>query len=125
MITIPGYVIKKRVLEDSKVILYEGVIERNNIPVYIKTLKSNNPNPEDINKLRDIFIVNSRLNDNDGILKTIDFSQNNIYAYIFEYFRGKYLKEIINSGLHLNLFFKIAIRITEILSSIHEKKIIQ
>lgn len=119
MIDIPGYKISNIFHEDSKVILYEGH-DKEGSPVFIKALKNKNPDNDDINKLKEIFFSNSKLNKIEGILKVIDFVQyNNFYALVLEHFQGKFLRNIIGRGLFLRTFLRIAIRLSEVLYNIH------
>ncbi|MFH0976869.1 MAG: AAA family ATPase [Spirochaetota bacterium] len=124
MIEIPRYNISNKVYEDSKIIFYEG-LNRDKEPVLIETLQDSNRNIEDINKLKDIFIITNKLNKTNGILKIHDLVEyDNSYALVYEHCKGKFLREIIGSGLSVNVFLQIAIKLSEILHQMHAQDII-
>jgi predicted ATPase/signal transduction histidine kinase/CheY-like chemotaxis protein len=125
MIEIPGYKIKDKIYEDTKIVIYEGSSVLSNLSVLIKTLNSPAPPLEDINKLKDIFLINNSINKIKDVLKIIDlvpYDKN--CALILEHFHGKFLRDIIDSGLNLSLFLRIAIKLCIILNQIHANEII-
>ncbi len=121
---IPGYKRKNKIYEDSKIVIYEGTCIRSNSPVLIKTLNGNTPPSEDVNKLKDIFLINNKLNKIDGVLKILDlvpYDKN--CALIHEHFDGVFLRDVIDSGLSIQLFLRIAIRLCEIVNLLHSREI--
>jgi predicted ATPase/signal transduction histidine kinase/CheY-like chemotaxis protein len=125
MIKIQGYKVTDKIYEDTKIVIYEGSSSLNNLSVLIETLNSPAPPVEDVNKLKEIFLINNKLNKIKGVLKIIDLvPYNKNCALILEYFHGKFLRDIIDSGLNLSLFLHIAIKLSEILNQIHDNEII-
>ena len=125
MIEIPGYTITKIIHEDAKALVYEGSSKRTGLPVLIKALNSTNPDPKDIDKLKDNFLVSDKLNKIEGVLKIIDFVQfHKNCVLIFEHFNGKLLRDVIPSGVSALLFLQLAVRLSEILYHIHANDIV-
>ncbi|WP_299485256.1 ATP-binding sensor histidine kinase [Acaryochloris sp. IP29b_bin.137] len=90
-----------------------------------KSLSSEYPSFSNISKLRYEYELTRKINTN-GIIKAYSFiANNNIYAYLKEYFEGITLKEYISKEkLKIDDFLKVACQLTKAICEIHDLNII-
>jgi predicted ATPase/signal transduction histidine kinase/tRNA A-37 threonylcarbamoyl transferase component Bud32 len=127
MLSIPGYQLGKAINSGINTLIYRGIRERDRQPTIIKTLKAESPTIEQLARLKHEYQIAANL-DAEGIVKVYSLeSYQNRLALILEDFGGKSLKEILNSSkspLELKSFLKIAIKLAEALSFLHQNQII-
>jgi len=127
MLTFPGYQLGKPINSGINTLIYRGIRERDRQPTIIKTLKAESPTIEQLARLKHEYQIAANL-DAEGIVKVYSLeSYQNRLALILEDFGGKSLREILNSSaspLELKSFLKIAIKLAEALSFLHQNQII-
>ncbi|HLO86885.1 MAG TPA: AAA family ATPase [Nostocaceae cyanobacterium] len=124
-IAIPGYQITEVLHIGNKTAVYRGKQIKNQLPVVIKVLNTQNPILQDLVSLKNQFAIIQRL-EHDQIIKSYGLETYiNSYALILEDFQGITLTQYANSQpLSLQEFFPIAIAITEALDYLYQQKII-
>ncbi|MDY6935249.1 MAG: AAA family ATPase [Spirochaetota bacterium] len=125
MINLQGYKSSEEIVKNTKTALYRGFRNYDKKSVLIKTPTSEYPSIKDINRLINEFIITENLNI-EGVVRAIALENyNNIHAIIFDDFIGIPLRCLIYSNrINIDLFLQIAIKLTEILSEIHNNNII-
>ena len=125
MISFPGYKIKENLYESINSYVFRALREKSELPVIIKVLKGEYPDPERIVHFRREFEILKGLNV-EGAIKAYSFeSFNNSCAIIMEDFGAESIKKILEKRrLSLNEFLINAIKITEILEQLHQVNII-
>ena len=125
MISFPGYRITEKLFESNNSYVLRAIEENSQLPVVIKVLKGEYPNPERIVRFKREFEILKDLN-LDGVIKAYRIeNHNNNWAIITEDFGGESLKKILNRRrLSLKEFLKLSIRTTEILGQLHKLNII-
>jgi len=125
MISFPGYRIKEKIFESYNSYVFRAIQEDSLLPVVIKVLKGEYPNPERIVRFKREFEILKSLN-LDGVIKAYGIdSYNNNWAIITEDFGAESIKKILEKRrLSLKEFLKLSIRISEILLGMHQLNII-
>ncbi|MGC1390925.1 MAG: AAA family ATPase [Bacteroidales bacterium] len=125
MISIPGYQIKEIIFESSNSFVFRALKEDCEIPVVIKLLKGEYPEPERIVRFRREYETLKGI-DIKGVIKVHGFeSFKNSYAIIMEDFGADSLMRVLErERLTLYEFLKLTISINEILSQLHQLNII-
>lgn len=125
MISFPGYQVNEIIFESNNSVVFRAVHEVTQLPVVIKVLKGEYPDPEKIVRFKREYEILKELN-LEGTVKAYSLENyNNSCAIIMEDFGAESMRNILNKRkLNLNEFFKISIKITEILSQLHQLKII-
>ncbi len=116
-----GYSIEEQLGETLNSVTYRARSSQNNKTVIIKALKTDNPTPTEIARLKHEYELVCGLNI-DGvvnILDIIDF-QNGI-AIALEDFGGVSLKEFLKGGLSIQLFLELALKAAIIIGTLHQK----
>ncbi|MGD0755069.1 MAG: AAA family ATPase [Bacteroidales bacterium] len=122
---IQGYQIKEKLYESYNSAVYRAFKKAKDIPVIIKILNGEYPDPERIARFNREYEILRNLN-LEGAIKAYSLeSYNNSYAIIMEDFGGESIKEILEKRkLNLNEFLKLSIRISYILGQLHQLNII-
>jgi predicted ATPase/signal transduction histidine kinase/DNA-binding response OmpR family regulator/tRNA A-37 threonylcarbamoyl transferase component Bud32 len=124
-INIPNYNLIELIYEGSSTCVYYALRQSDQIPVIIKTIKTNYPSIEQLARLRHEYQILQNL-DIEGIVKpvTLESYQNGL-ALILSYFDGKSLRDFItNKNLELNIFLQIAIQLSSTLAQLHEANVL-
>ncbi|QLE58321.1 hybrid sensor histidine kinase/response regulator [Nostoc sp. TCL26-01] len=124
-ITIADYKLTQILSDSTNTCIYRAVNERQQTSVIIKTLKAEYPTIEELAQLGHEYKILQTLNIA-GVIKPLALeSYQNGLALIFADFEGAALTDFINTKyLDQHHFLVIAIQLTNILSQIHQHKII-
>jgi len=125
MISIQGYQIKEKLFESNNSLVFRAVQDTAGLPVVIKLLKGEYPNPDRIARFNREFEILKNLNI-DGIIKAYSLENfNNSCAIIMEDIGGESIKKLLqNRRLSLDEFLRLSIRISDILGQMHQLNII-
>ncbi|WP_420840310.1 trifunctional serine/threonine-protein kinase/ATP-binding protein/sensor histidine kinase [Argonema galeatum] len=125
MLTLLGYKITQEIHEGINTLIYRGIRERDEQPVIIKILKAQYPTLEHITRLKHEYKITQNLS-LEGVVKVYNLEDHqNRLALILEDFGGESLTKILSSQKpNLTTFLRIAIQITQALSSLHQNQII-
>jgi PAS domain S-box-containing protein len=125
MITVPGYRILRRLYEGNRTIVYQGWRIDDKKPVAIKTIQPDHITPENIETLRQEHEITKHL-DVEGVIRSCGLENSDSGpALILEDFSGLPLENLITPrGLPLDFFLDAAIRTVDILSELHQRRII-
>jgi predicted ATPase/signal transduction histidine kinase/CheY-like chemotaxis protein/tRNA A-37 threonylcarbamoyl transferase component Bud32 len=130
LITIPGYQILDQIYESANSVVYRGIREEDNQSVILKVLKQDYPTPNELTRYKQEYEITRSLN-TDGVVKAYSLEPvQRTLAIIFEDFGGLSLKQLMNDSVErqalvpLPEFLKLAIKIAEILGTIHSSNII-
>ncbi|MFH0843205.1 MAG: AAA family ATPase [Bacteroidota bacterium] len=125
MMVIPEYQVKEKLYESYNSYIYRVSHEETKLHVIIKVLKGEYPNPERIARFKREYEILKGIN-LEGVIKAHSLERyNNSYAFIMEDFHADSIKNILEKReLNLNEFFKLSIKITEILGQLHQLNII-
>src|SRR4030042_777449 len=125
MMVIPEYQVKEKLYESYNSYIYRAFHEETKLHVIIKVLKGEYPNPERIVRFKREYEILKGIN-LEGVIKAYSLEKyNNSYAFIMEDFHAESIKNILEKRkLNLNEFFKLSIKITEILGQLHQLNII-
>src|SRR4030042_6222651 len=125
MMVIPEYQVKEKLYESYNSYIYRSFHEETKLHVIIKVLKGEYPNPERIVRFKREYEILKGIN-LEGVIKAYSLEKyNNSYAFIMEDFHAESIKNILEKRkLNLNEFFKLSIKISEILSQLHQLNII-
>jgi predicted ATPase/serine phosphatase RsbU (regulator of sigma subunit) len=125
MQVIEGYEVKERINTNSDIEVYRAVDKSDNKPIILKSIPIHNEFHASIINLKNEFDILKYLK-SDLMLEVYAFQRYaNGFFLAYEDSGGVSLKEYANGKkLPLNKFYEIAIRLAEILSEIHRKKVI-
>jgi diguanylate cyclase (GGDEF)-like protein len=125
MIALPGIAILAHIYESANSLIYRGRREKDNLPIILKLLKHDNPNPIELIRYKQEYQLTRYLNI-EGVIKTYELQKyKNTLAIIFEDFEGESLKYWLKTNkFSLTEFLKFAVRIVEILDKIHQSNVI-
>jgi predicted ATPase/GAF domain-containing protein/tRNA A-37 threonylcarbamoyl transferase component Bud32 len=126
MIFINGYEITETVYSGVNTVIYRGIWQKHNLPVILKTLKSEYPTIEQITKLRHESQIRRYAIELQTIVKfyRVENHQNGS-ALILEDFGGIDLAQFLSTTkLNISDFLKIAIQLANCLAEIHHHQII-
>lgn len=125
MVIIAGYEIVEKIHESARTIVYRAHALQAKRTVIVKILKDEYPDPKEIAKLIHEYEIAQGLDD-ENFVKSYELKKyENSFALILEDFGGISLKNLISScRIDLNIFLKIAIRLTVALGKLHENNII-
>lgn len=122
-ILLNNYTLTVKIGETAHSIIYRGVRNDTKETVVVKTLKTSQTLAAQAAKIKHEYDMIRGLQI-DGIVRTIDFiDQNGILGFVLEDFGGVSLKTVIQTGLPLDRFLKLAIRLAEIVGKLHQAKI--
>ena len=140
MLIIPGYHIHDPLYESAHSLVYRGRYDPDNRsfdqvypersrgtqdkPVILKVLKGEYPRPEEIARFRREYTMTRNLSIN-GVIQVYGLEPyKNSLVMILEDFGGESLARLLpKQTLELTEFFRLAIRLTEILGEIHQQTI--
>ncbi|HYX14596.1 MAG TPA: AAA family ATPase [Nostoc sp.] len=125
MLKIPEYRIWTKIHESANSRVYQGIRERDHLPLIFKILKKDYPTPEEITRYKLEYEITHSLS-LEGVIQAYGLQQyQSTFVIILEDFGGESLTKIIATRrFSLIEFLKLAIQITEILSEIHTANII-
>ncbi len=125
MFLFPDFSATEIIQENEKTIVYRGYHSRDRQKVIIKLLKTEYLNQKDITLFENDYLISKKLN-LAGILQVEKLEKShNSSALIFEDFFGNTLLDYLkNHEIKIIVFLVIAIKISSILATIHNKHII-
>ncbi|MCK4827947.1 serine/threonine-protein kinase PknK, partial [bacterium] len=125
MISFPGYQVNEILHESNNSFVFRAIHEETELPVVIKVLKGEYPNPGRIVRFKREYEILKELN-LEGTIKVFSLeSYNNSFAITMEDFGAVSLKKVLEKRkLNLSEFLKLSIKITEILGQLHRLNII-
>ena len=125
MVSITGHEIVEKLYESPNSTIYRARRKDDAQPVILKVLGSEYPTPEQVARFRREFEITSNL-DHDGAIRAFSLlSSGNQPVISLEDFGGESLIRILLArSLDLREFLTLAIRITDLLASIHRRNII-
>jgi len=127
MISLPGIAVTSQIDESSNSLIYRGMREQDNQPVILKVLKQEYPTPQQLTRYKQEYEITRSLN-LAGVVKVYGLEEyHRTLVIISEDFGGKSLKQLLDEGeweFSLKDFLNLAIKITEILSDIHNNNVI-
>ena len=122
-IRLDNYTLTTQIGETASSTVYRAIRSGSRQTVVVKALRTPLGSPAQVARLKHEYDLIRGI-DIDGIIKTIDFiDQNGMLALVLEDFGGISLKEVISEGFSLDRFLKLAIRIAEILAKLHQANI--
>lgn len=115
MIAFPGIAILSHIYESANSLIYRGRREKDNLPIILKLLKHDNPNPVELVRYQQEYQLTRYLN-LEGVIKTYELCKyQNTLAIIFEDFGGESLKYwLTKRNFSLLDFLRIAIKTIKI-----------
>ncbi len=125
MISFPGYKVNEILHESNNSFVFRAQHEETELPVVIKVLKGEYPNPGRIVRFKREYEILKELN-LEGTIRVYSLeSYNNSYAITMEDFGAESLKKVLEKRkLNLIEFLILSIKITEILGQLHRLNII-
>ncbi|TAF36114.1 MAG: response regulator [Oscillatoriales cyanobacterium] len=126
MILLTGYQITEQIYSGVNTVIYRGIWEKENLPVIVKTLKSEYPTLEEITRLRHEYKIRKNLINIEDIVNSYRLeTHNNGVALTLEDFGGLALSKFLTATkLNLTQFLKIAVQLAQSLGKIHQNQII-
>ncbi|MEW5857699.1 MAG: AAA family ATPase [Cyanobacteriota bacterium] len=124
MSTISGYQILEQIYESEKSLVYRGLQNQDAQPMILKVLKQEYPTPEEIARFKLEYEIIRNLN-LDGVVRPYGLERyKNSLILLLEDFGGKSLKFLMSDRrFSLGEFLTIAIRLADILGTIHQQNI--
>jgi predicted ATPase/signal transduction histidine kinase len=125
MINLDGYSVIENIYNSDIVSVYRGIRDSDKKKVIFKTLTHDYPNFENINRLKHEYNITKTFN-NKNVIKPLALEKKrNSYIAVYNDIGGISLNNFIKSDvINLELFFKIAILVSEGLGYIHNKNIV-
>jgi len=125
MQTIEGYEVKERINANSEIEVYRAIDKANNKPIILKSIPIHNEFHSSIINLKNEYDILKYLKSN-LMLEVYAFQRySNGFFLAYEDTGGISLKQYSDGKkIPLDKFYEIAIRLAEILSEIHRKKVI-
>jgi len=126
MILLTGYQITEKIYSGINTVIYRGIWQKHNLPVIVKTLKSEYPTLEEITRLRHEYKIRKNLRNLEDIVNCyrLETHQNSV-ALTLEDFGGlAFSKFLTTTKLDLRQFLEIAVGLAKSLDKIHQKQII-
>jgi predicted ATPase/signal transduction histidine kinase/CheY-like chemotaxis protein/tRNA A-37 threonylcarbamoyl transferase component Bud32 len=126
MILLTGYQITEKIYSGVNTVIYRGIWQKHNLPVIVKTLKSEYPTLEEITRLRHEYKIRKHLIKIEEIVNCyrIETHQNGV-ALTLEDFGGLALSKFLTANkLNLRQFLEIAVQLAQSLGKIHQNQII-
>jgi predicted ATPase/serine phosphatase RsbU (regulator of sigma subunit) len=126
MPTIEGYKVLNQIHVSRNAIIYRALRNKDHKRVIIKILKNDLPSSDEINKFTYEYDIAKNLYNINGIIKYYELIKHkNTLAIIMEDIDGISLSEVIyKNNFNINEFLKTAIKINDIIYSIHKAGII-
>ncbi|WP_293317519.1 hybrid sensor histidine kinase/response regulator [Microcoleus sp. PH2017_15_JOR_U_A] len=126
MILLTGYQITEQIYSGINTAIYRGIWEQENLPVIVKTLKSEYPTLEEITRLRHEYKIRKNLRNIETIVNSyrLETHQNSV-ALTLEDFGGLALSKLLTTQkIKLKHFLEIAVQLAQSLGEIHQNQII-
>jgi predicted ATPase/serine phosphatase RsbU (regulator of sigma subunit)/tRNA A-37 threonylcarbamoyl transferase component Bud32 len=131
MLKIDGYEILTEIYDSTNSTVYRGIRQEDNQPVILKILKEDYPTPSELTRYKQEYEITRNLN-LDGVIKAYELKPYQMtLCIILEDLGASCLKQLMNErreaglrALPLEDFLSIAMKTTEILSSIHSANIV-
>lgn len=125
MIVIPGYSISTLLYRGTRTVVYQGVRNRDSLPVAIKTLQPEYATPEYSGRLKHEYEISKDLKLS-GVVTAVSLeSCGGVPALILEDFGGVSLKSRIPAdGMDTAEFLRCAIQVAQSLGDLHSRQII-
>ncbi|MEG3886890.1 serine/threonine-protein kinase, partial [Microcoleus sp. herbarium19] len=131
MLKLDGYQILTQIYESNNSNIYRGIRQHNNQPVILKFLKEEYPTASELTRYKQEYEITRNLN-LDGVIKAYELKPSQqTWAIVLEDFGASSLKRLMNEckaastrAFTLQEFLSIAIKIAEILGSIHAANIV-
>ncbi|WP_293197877.1 MULTISPECIES: hybrid sensor histidine kinase/response regulator [unclassified Microcoleus] len=126
MILLTGYQITEQIYSGINTAIYRGIWEQENLPVIVKTLKSEYPTLEEITRLRHEYTIRKNLRNIETIVNSyrLETHQNSV-ALTLEDFGGLALSKLLTTQkIKLKHFLEIAVQLAQSLGEIHKNQII-
>ncbi|MEG4800966.1 AAA family ATPase [Microcoleus sp. ARI1-B5] len=126
MILLTGYQITEQIYSGVNTVIYRGTWQKHNLPVIVKTLKSEYPTLEEITRLRHEYKIRKNLRNLEDIVNCyrIETHQNGV-ALTLEDFGGLALSNFLTATkINLTQFLEIAVQLAQSLGNIHQNHII-
>ncbi|MEG4281534.1 AAA family ATPase [Microcoleus sp. A006_D1] len=126
MISLTGYQITEQIYSGVNTVIYRGIWQKHNLPVIVKTLKSEYPTLEEITRLRHEYKIRKNLRNLEYIVNCyrIETHQNGV-SLTLEDFGGLALSSFLTSTkINLTQFLEIAVQLAQSLGKIHQNQII-
>ena len=126
MILLTGYQITEKIYSGVNTVIYRGIWEKHNLPVIVKTLRSEYPTLEEITRLRHEYKIRKSLKNLEDIVNCyrIETHQNGV-ALTLEDFGGLALSKFLDATkINLIQFLEIAVQLVQSLGKIHQNQII-
>ncbi len=126
MILLKGYQITEQIYSGVNTVIYRGIWQKHNLPVIVKTLKSEYPTLEEITRLRHEYKIRKNLRNIEDIVNCyrIETNQNGV-ALTLEDFGGLALSKFLTATkINLRQFLEIGIQLVQSLGKIHQNQII-
>jgi predicted ATPase/serine phosphatase RsbU (regulator of sigma subunit) len=125
MQVIEGYEVKEKINTNSDIEVYRAIDKSDNKPIILKSIPIHNEFHSSIINLKNEYDILKYLS-SDLMVKVYSFQRySNGFLLAYEDTGGISLKQYVDGKkLPLDVFYLIAIRLAEILSEIHRKKVI-
>jgi predicted ATPase/signal transduction histidine kinase/CheY-like chemotaxis protein len=125
MITIPGYELSEKLYESKRSLVYRGRRTAYNLPVVLKILSGDYPDPTELTNFRREYAIAAGLT-GDGIIRLYSLEKHQKrLVMVLEDIGAISLDRMLSSrSLNLSEFLTIAAQITDILGLIHKQNII-
>ncbi len=122
---IPGYKLNQSIYQSNNSIVYRGQRETDNLAVIIKILNTEFPTSAAVARFKLEHSILKSL-DIRGVIKSYAFDKDqNIHYLVNEDINGESLSKILkNKSLNFEEFLTISIKITDILATLHQNRII-
>ena len=123
---IPGYNITEKLYESVKTVIYRAIRVTDGLPVAIKTLQKEFPTHEEMARFKKECNLQLKVTDIVGVADVFSIETvNNQQALVLEWIEAGDLNGLISdTGVDIELFFKLAIQLTQALGEIHQQYII-
>ncbi len=125
MIDLQNYFAKEILHEGAKTLVYRGVRKNDGLPVVLKTLRQEYPEPEALARLRHEFEITRKL-EIAGLVKFLELVEHhNSVVLVEEDIGGQSLQMLLQSQkLDLETFLSLAVQLAETLGRLHQHGII-
>ena len=125
MFSIGSYQVINEIYRSPNSVVYRGKHAESGMPVALKQLNKDYPNPEQIGRFRREFDM-TRAIASDGVIQALEFFRyENTNVIVLEDIGGTSLNQALSSRpLSINEFLPLAIKMVESLASVHQKRFI-
>ena len=130
MLRLQGYRVDGKISEDESICCYKGVRVDDQMPILVKCLKSNFPDPLQKAQFRKEFDNTARLSGVSGVVQAIELlSYGHSLVIVYEHFISEPLIEWSVAGINLKKYnildvIALVIQAVEILLQVHQNNVI-